>query len=141
MYELVSRDIGKLSKREFFIAGFFLYWAEGGKTQKYTISLSNTDPRMIRSFIQWLCLLNVPKEKIKIKLHLYSDMDPQKEVSYWARELGVAKAHFTNSYIKKSKLTDLTHITRGHGTCNIVINNRDIAEYVLQGLKRIESFY
>ena len=31
--EKARRDIGKLTKRDLFIGGFFLYWAEGGKTK------------------------------------------------------------------------------------------------------------
>jgi len=32
----VSKDINTLSSREFFLAGLFLYWGEGGKTQETT---------------------------------------------------------------------------------------------------------
>ena len=141
VFSEVSRDIGKLSERDLFIAGLFLYWGEGSKTQKYTIALANTDPAMIRTFLAWLKLLKVPEEKIKVRLHLYSDMDPKKEVCYWSKEIRIPRSHFSNPYIKKSKLSDLTYITRGHGTCNVAVNGRDIAEYVHQGLKYIEALY
>lgn len=141
VFEKVSGDIGKLSKREFFIAGFFLYWAEGGKTERYSISLSNTDPNMIRAYIQWLELLRVSKDKIRIRLHLYTDMDELSEVNYWSKIIAIPKKNFTKSYVKKSKLSDLTYITRGHGTCNVIVTGRDVSEYVMQGLKKISSEY
>ena len=122
-----------LSKREFLIAGFFLYWAEGGKTTAYTATLSNTDPRMIRAFIKWLHLLDASIDKMYIRLHLYVDMDETKEIDYWSEELKISKMHFRKSYIKKSKLSDLTYISRGHGTCNVIMPGRDIAEYIIQG--------
>ena len=75
VYVQVSKTIRSLSSRELFIAGLFLYWGEGGKTKAYAITLANTDPRMIRFYLVWLRALGVPEEKIKIRLHLYSDMD------------------------------------------------------------------
>jgi transcriptional regulator with XRE-family HTH domain len=141
VFSRVANDIGKTSDREFFIAGFFLYWAEGGKTTPYSITLSNTDPKMIRAFLQWLALIEVPQEKIKIRLHLYSDMVPRKETVYWAKELSLSKKHFMKPYIKRSKMADLTYSTHGHGTCNAMVHGRDIAEYVHQGLRYISSQY
>lgn len=141
VYKQAAKDLGKVSQREFFIAGFFLYWAEGGKTTKYSISLSNTDPRMIRAFISWLHELNVANEKIIVRLHLYRDMDIKKEISYWKHETKLFDSNFRKPYIKSSKLSSLTYANKGHGTCNIIVNGRDIAEYVHQGLSYIESKY
>jgi len=137
----VSYDIEEINDREFYLAGFFLYWAEGGKTKKYEISLSNTDPRMIRAFLKWLTLLSVPDEKRYIKLHLYADMDVETEIKYWSQEIMIPKKYFKKPYIKKSKLSDLTYISRGHGTCNVIVSGRDISEYVLQGLNKIADSY
>ena len=53
-YDRAKSDIGSLSKRDLFISGFFLYWAEGGKTKNGSLSLGNTDPSMIKVFIKWL---------------------------------------------------------------------------------------
>ncbi len=137
----VLKQITPLSNREFLIAGFFLYWAEGGKTTAYTATLSNTDPRMIRAFIKWLKLLEVPIAKMYIRLHLYIDMDEQVEINYWSKELQVSKSHFRKSYIKKSKLSELTYISRGHGTCNIIMPGRDIAEYIVEGQAALANLF
>ena len=141
VFSNVEKEIGKISQREFFIACFFLYWAEGGKTAKYNITLSNTDPAMLRAFIKWLELINAPVQRMYIRLHLYIDMSEQKEIAYWSKELGLAKSTFKKSYIKKSRISDLTYITRGHGTCNIVVPGRDVSEYVMQGLRKIVQIY
>ena len=141
VYENSSKQIGVLSEREFLIAGYFLYWAEGGKTTPYTITLSNTDPNMIRAYIKWLKFIDVQKEKIIIRLHLYSDMNVNDEIEYWHKVAGLPKSSFRRPYIKKSKLSELTYISRGHGTCNVIVQNRDIAEMVHQTLKYLRSLY
>lgn len=141
VYDRIKTEIGLLTNRELFVAGFFLYWAEGGKTTKYTASLSNTDPRMVRAFIKWLKMIQAPINKMYIRLHLYSDMNELAEIDYWAEELKISKTYFKKSYIKNSKLSDLTYITRGHGTCNVIMPGRDISEYVLQGQQVIADMY
>ncbi|MFM2340245.1 MAG: hypothetical protein RLZZ360_881 [Candidatus Parcubacteria bacterium] len=137
----VKSEIGKLSRREMLIAGFFLYWAEGGKTKNYTTTLSNTDPNMIRAFITWIELLGIPKVKMYVRLHLYADMSEKQEIAYWSEAINLDKKHFKKSYIKTSRLSNLTYITKGHGTCNVIVPGRDITEYVLQGLKVISDSF
>ena len=141
VFEVVSKDIGKLSKRELFIAGLFLYWAEGGKTEKYSISFSNTDPDMIVFFVHWLeeCM-SVKKNDMHIKLHLYKDMDIKEYQNFWAQKLKVKESNFEKTYIKDSKLVNLTYKNGfGKGTCNVRIHNRDKAEYIKQSLKYISK--
>ncbi len=138
---IASVNIGTISNRELLIAGFFLYWAEGGKTKNYTTTLSNTDPVMIRAFIKWLALIGGSKEKVYVRLHLYSDMTEKKEIEYWSREIDLPQKQFRKSYIKTSKLSDLTYVTKGHGTCNVIFPGRDVTEYVLQGLKVIARLF
>ncbi len=54
VFERAAHDLQGLTKREILVAGLFLYWGEGGKTSPYTISLTNTDPGMIRFYLKWL---------------------------------------------------------------------------------------
>lgn len=137
-YDQAKKDIGVLSERELFIAGFFLYWAEGGKTRRSTLVFTNTDPGMLKVYMQWLTLLKVPKEKLKIKLHVYRDMSVEEEISYWSNELSVNKAKFHKTWVKKSSMTNLTYKNNfGHGTCNIILNDTSLAMYVLMGIKFI----
>lgn len=133
----VKKDIGKLSGREFLIAGLFLYWGEGGKTQRYSISLSNTDPSMIRFYLRWLGVLGVPLSKVTVRLHLYSDMDIKKEIAFWIIESGLVREQFKKPYIKQSQYSYVSERGFGHGTCNIIVNDRDTTEYVLESLKVI----
>lgn len=140
VYTKVTEDIGSLSKRELFIAGLFLYWGEGGKTKFCTTSMTNTNPDMVRFFIKWLINLGVDKKKLKISLHLYSDMNINKQVKYWSKFLSINICQFRKPYIKKTKLTDITYRNGfGQGTCSVIYDNRDVSEYVLQGIRYLEN--
>lgn len=136
------KDISKLSKRELFIAGFFLFWGEGSKTRRSEVSLANTDPAMINFFIQWLMLLGVGKEKIRFYFHFYNDMDIKKELKFWSKTLNVPMSAFFKPYIKKTKFIDITYKNGfGHGTCNARYMSQDLNDYVLMGLKQIRGLY
>ncbi len=140
VYKKVSNDIGELTERELFIAGVYLYWGEGSKSEKTTTGLSNTDPGMLRFFLKWLRFQHVDIKKLCITLQLYVDMDIKKEIKYWSEQLGLPVAIFRKPYVKKSTLAGLTYKRGfGHGTCNIRLYNRDLAEYVHMAMKRIAT--
>jgi len=141
-YERVKKDIGQLSKKDFFLQGFFLYWAEGLKMGNAEIGLANTDPSMLKCFIRWLGVLGVPKKRLRIRLHLYSDMDIAEYQKFWSKELGVPEPQFQKPYIKETRRQDITYKGRfGYGTCNVRCSGRDITDYVLMGVKYVGQLF
>lgn len=130
------------SKKELVIAGLFLYWGEGNKSQRNTLSINNTDPRVIKFALYWVMNgLNIPKERIQVFLHLYSDMNEIEEKDYWSKELHIPLDQFAKPYIKKSKRIDLDHKGFGHGTCGIRVFDTVLKEKVLMGLDAIADYY
>lgn len=142
-YCKAKKDIGKFSKRDLFIAGLFMYWGEGTKTFNTLTSLSNTDPAMLNLFIKWLKDFGIDKKDLKIKLHLYSDMDIKKETEYWVNKLSIPESQFKKPYIKKNEIKDITYRKGkfGHGTCNVLFYNRQFNDYVLMGLTRLQEIF
>ena len=142
-YRLQKKKVLPFSKRDFFIAGLFLYWAEGTKSRKCGLSMTNSDPSLLKFFIDWLNVcFYVSRDKLKIHLHLYADMDNEQEIRFWSKRLGVSRNQFTKSYIKTTLSTRINHKgSFGHGTCNVTINRVLLAENVLMGLKVISDKY
>lgn len=143
IYNNEKNEILPFSKRDLFVAGLFLYWGEGGKTQEAQLCLSNTNPTIIKFFIYWLeNSLNVKRGVIKIKLHLYKNMSVEEEIKFWAKILNIKSSQFTKPYIK---ITDSRAITYkngfGHGTCNAIVHNVIFGRKVLMGLKTIEDYF
>lgn len=140
VYSVVKKNIGKISDREALIGGMFLYWGEGGKTARSTVSLSNTDPAMLRFYMRWLVLLGVKTKDLRVKLHIYADMDERDSMRFWAKELGLPISNFTKPYVKKSNLIGLTYKNGfGHGTCMIRYYDQKLADYVAMSLKYIKD--
>lgn len=143
VYEIQKKVIIPLSKRELLIAGLMLYWGEGTKYGTGTLLLANTDPSMIKFFIRWLNQsFGIPKNKLKVRLHLYKDMDVKEELNYWSTELKIPVLQFSPPYIKKTSSKRINHKGGfGHGTCNIGINSVSLKEKVLMSVKAIADTY
>lgn len=131
-----------LTDREIYIAGLFLYLGEGNKVSRNSIVITNTDPSVIKFSLYFLLKsLKIPKEKIRVQLHLYADMSIEDEIDYWANELRVKKANFAKPYIKKSLRTDIDQKGWGHGTCSLVVHNTLLKENILMAIRAIVDTY
>ncbi|QQG44578.1 MAG: helix-turn-helix domain-containing protein [Candidatus Roizmanbacteria bacterium] len=141
-YKEQRKKILPLSKKELLLAGLFLYWGEGNKAVRHIISLNNTDPQVIKFTLVWLRkIINIPKERIRVYLHLYSDMDVKKEIQFWAKTLNMPVGYFDKPYIKKSKRIDLDQKGYGHGTCGLRVSNTVLKDNIIMAIKVIADFY
>ncbi len=135
-YAEAKHTMALLSKRELLIAGLFLYWGEGNKNLQGPVSVSNTDPSVLIFIKKWLLSCwKIATEKIKIHVHLYSDMDKEKELDYWSNLLHIPLSQFTKPYIKESTRQGIHHKGFGHGTCTLFVNDVRLKEKVIMLLK------
>ena len=140
VYDKVRRDIRKFSRREFFLSGLCLYWAEGTKRHDACTAIANTDPALISFFVKWLENLGVLKNRLRVRLHLYKDMNVIAETRYWSNALRIPLSQFRTPYIKDSNKAAITYQNGyGHGTCNIMYGNKEMNDYVLQGIRHIRT--
>lgn len=139
-YEKARVHIGTLSQRELFIAGIYLYWAEGTKSYRGKNEISNTDPSIIRAFLQWLLAQGIPKENIRVRLQLYKDMSVRTETRHWSKLLNIPAKQFRKPSIKDSQLVGLTRKQgHGHGTCDLIFDNVPLWEYITGALKYVRE--
>lgn len=97
-------DIPSKKEKMLFLAA--LYWAEGSKGD---FGLSNTDPELIRVFVNGLReVYDISDDRLRISVRIYEDLDREKCLDFWSRIVGIDKAKFVNVNIlsgkKKGKL-------------------------------------
>lgn len=137
-YESEKKNLSHITKRDFLIAGLFLYLGEGEKSNWFVSSISNSNPSIIKFAVFWLVkILGVNKKKIKVRLHLYQDMSIQKEIKFWQKVTGLPIIQFSKPYIKKSKFTKINYSTFGHGTCNIIVGNVKLKHKIMTAIQVI----
>lgn len=104
-------DIKSISKRELWLIGTALYWAEGSKEKDSrpgsSINFNNSDPRMIRLFIIWLiksCGIEEHRITCEIYIHESSKNNADEARKYWSRVSGFGIEKFNKVYFKKNKI-------------------------------------
>lgn len=140
VYEKQEKIIFPFTSRDLLIAGLFLYWGEGSKTRNTELRVANTDPAVPKFFICWVTkFLKLNQTKIRIHLHLYSDMNIQKETRFWSKALSIPTTQFRKPYIKATSSKAINRGTFGHGTCTIGIASVRVAEEIMMGIKAIRN--
>lgn len=131
-----KNDFGLLAKRDWEVAGAFLYWGEGEKGRGSAISVSNTNPDILLFAIKWLenCY-SLKRSNMKFYLHLYSDMDIGEKLNYWCNYLGIKEDQFGKPYVKKSTFSSLDYKGFGHGTCRLYYGDVKIKNRILSLIK------
>ncbi len=110
-----------------FISGVTAYWGEGDKLTRSQVRLANTDPQMIKLFINFLIIFcYIPKEKLSLALHLYEDLDDIECRTYWSKVTGLN--HFHKTMVLPSR-----HKTRRlpYGTCTVITTNTYLKKKLL----------
>jgi hypothetical protein len=80
--------------------GIGLYWGEGTKSCKTSVRLGNTDPSLLKTFMQFLMrFFRVRHEDFRFGLQIFSDMDPECALQYWIRTLRVKREQFHKKVI------------------------------------------
>lgn len=129
----------QLTRREMFLLGLGIgiYWGEGTKVSKHSVRVANTDPDMLKSFIQFLKIIcGVDHKKIRYSLVIFNDMNADIAVQYWARELGISGVSFgkivsiptqgKGTYKRKSK----------YGVCTVTVSNIKLKSWIMDQIQQ-----
>jgi len=91
IFKAARIEIGSLNKREIFLMGTMLYWAEGTKQKKHNPSqrvvFNNSDPQMVKFFLHWLReVLKVDRDEIDFEIYSHENMKEKEKAmkDYWS---------------------------------------------------------
>ena len=126
-YDKYRSKFLQVSKESEFVAGLMLYLAEGNKKDDYRIVLANTDPKVIKFHMKWASeFFDIPKKSFKIQLHLYPNMDINKEVGFWKNELHIKDNQFYKHQIRTLQPASFSYRESfRHGTCSVYFSSSD----------------
>ncbi len=98
-------EVGKLTKRELFLVGVALYWAEGFKKDKQ-VGFANSDPTMVKVFIKWLvecCGINLRDISLRVTLNISHEYRINDVQEYWAKVTKIDKRFFQKPFYQQVK--------------------------------------
>ncbi|MBX7552345.1 hypothetical protein ABZX95_18075 [Streptomyces sp. NPDC004232] len=98
-------DVERLSDRELFLVGVALYWAEGSKSKPYDrrerAIFVNSDPGVIQTYLAWLDLLEVDRERLSFRLLIHESADVAGAHRFWAAVADIDTSVFAKPTLKK----------------------------------------
>lgn len=78
-----------------------LYRCEGNKGPKDGIKFTNSDPVMVRCFIDFLkSYVEIDEKRLRACVHLHEYHSPKKQILFWSKITGIPKTQFIKPYIK-----------------------------------------
>lgn len=115
------QELEVLKYNPLFIAGIMLFWGEGTKTTRNQVRFTNSDPELIRFYIQFLLkACRIPPEKLRVALHIYPELDDASLRRFWSFVTGVSLTNF-----HKSMVIQWRHKDRRlkNGVCTVVVSS------------------
>jgi Homeodomain-like domain len=90
--------IGRLSEREFLVAGVALYAGEGSKGDR-RLCFANSDPRMIFFYCCWLRrFFEIDESRLRVHLYLHEGLDLEATIAYWSALTAIPASQFGKPY-------------------------------------------
>ena len=135
IFKKCKEELGPLSKRDIFILGIALYWAEGSKEKEEkpgsSVRFTNSDARMVKLFLVWLLdIAKVTKEKIHFSIYIHANQADyiDRQRIYWSEQTGFDLSCFNRVYYKVHRLkTNRINIGDSyHGVLNVNVRSSSV---------------
>ena len=81
-----TRLLGTLTERDKLIILATLYWGEGTKRE---LNIINSDPELLRVFIECLLLIGVTRDMLRVTLRIFEDGSQKEAKRYWSQALKI----------------------------------------------------
>ena len=126
-------------------AGVMLYWGEGDKASKNSARITNSDPELLRVFVEFVrSTFGVHDDRFRVTCHLFADhLDRQREIElFWLDTLGLNEASLCQSivnaqskYSKKKRTNKLPY-----GTCRVAVHETRVVQSIFGAIQEYGGF-
>lgn len=94
-------DSCKLLKNDLKIVCALLYWCEGGKTEKAKLSFINSDPVLVKYFIDnFRKAFEIDESRFRPMIHIHEYHDADTQTKFWSNITKIPVSQFTRPYNK-----------------------------------------
>jgi len=131
------KAIETIPEAELFGIGLGLYWGEGNKKNKWSIKLGNTDPALLKIFMDFLIdLFGAKKSKFRFTLQIFTDIDSKEALEYWVHALGVDIWQFGKPTVTISGSIGTYRQKSRYGVVTVCYHNKKLRDILVSMLPR-----
>lgn len=136
-----SREF-KTSKESFlFGLGLGLYWGEGTKRNPSQVRLGNTDPHLVRTFLNFLReFYRIDNSRLRFAIQIFTDMDQKREEKFWREFLNVEAKQFYKTINTRSGSIGTYREKSKHGVLTIYFNNKKLRDILVGEIEKMKEF-
>jgi hypothetical protein len=125
-------DFAEIKFHPLFLVGVMAYWSHGDKTSRARVSLSSTDPKMVRIFklfLEKVCSV----KNIRVQLVLNRDFSAEDKIrAYWMEKCGFEPSSFIKTVIGRQKKPKKPGSKPYYGVCNLIVNSAYLKNKILK---------
>lgn len=110
--------IHKISERDKLMILLGIYWGEGTKRE---LNFINSDPQMIKTFVNSLYLIDVKDQEIKFSIRIFNGMDKKETINFWSDLLKINPDRIKSIEHSYGTKTDKLQ----HGMCRVRVEKSE----------------
>jgi hypothetical protein len=134
----VQKKIDSIEDAFLFGMGLGLYWGEGTKSNKLSLRLGNTNPKLIKKYMEFLFVIyGIDKEKLKFGLQIFSDMNPDLAKDFWQKDLDVKSEQFQKVIVTPARGLGNYHRKVKHGVLTVYYHNKKLRDIICGELESL----
>ncbi|MDP3646346.1 MAG: hypothetical protein Q8R25_04635 [bacterium] len=116
--------------------GIGLYWGEGTKSNKVSVRLGNSDPRLIKKFMKFLIsLYQIDEKKLRFGLQIFADMNAKATLNFWTHSLKVSHKQFYKIIVTPYRGVGNYRQKTKYGVLTVYFNNRKLRDIICHAIE------
>lgn len=120
--------------------GLGLFWGEGNKANLQSVRLGNSDPELIRYFIEFLDkIYKIEKNRLRFGLQLFTDCDICEAQNFWCSKLDIKQSQFHKTVITKQHKLGSYHKKSQYGVLTVYFSNRKLRDMIVGAINALQN--
>lgn len=128
------------NKMFLFGLGLGLFWGEGSKRNLHAVRLANSDPALVKKFVDFLLIIyNIKKAKLKFQLLIYDDLNVDEVITFWTKYLSVQSTQFFKTTVLKRRGNGTYLKKMQYGVIMLHFGNMKLRDLLCSQIANIEN--
>lgn len=121
--------------------GVGLYWGEGNKMNNHAVRIGNTDPDLLKKFLEFLhTFFNIDKSRLHFGLQIFTDINPTEAKHFWCEKLSLQSEQFQKIVVSKSLHKNGTYRKKSqHGVLTIYFSNTKLRDIIVGAIEKLRK--
>lgn len=121
--------------------GVGLYWGEGNKMNNHAVRLGNTDPDLLKKYLEFLhTFYSIDITRLRFGLQIFTDIDPEVAKKYWCKKLMLKASQFQKVVISKSLHKAGTYRKKSeYGVLTIYFSNTKLRDIIVGAIESLRE--